>query len=109
MAQAIHLVRRVKIYPIQQAELTSLSLFSTIVSVSASIASLSASFLLTTWWSASISQDQTTKQVGHGAEAICWAVIVGCVGIGGWAIKSRQGQLAEIISESRIIDGPSAK
>jgi hypothetical protein len=101
--QPTHLVRAVKIYPIQESELRTLSMFSTIVTVVASIASLAFAFALSVWWDVMQSKDIAATKLGYGVLVVCGVVILGCVGVGAWAIMERKSQLQTIISESRVL------
>lgn len=98
----IHAERRVKIYPIQEHELTNLAVLSTVVTVCAAIASGTLAFMLSVVWDMAISTQPDVQKAGNGFLAICGVVIVGCVGIGIWAHCSRGGQLKKILTESTV-------
>src|SRR5690348_12802820 len=102
----IHLVRDVRIYPIEEHELTTLNLFSGIVTVVASIASLALAFGLSCWWDVMANPgDKAKVALGHGVMAVCGVVIVISAAIGYWAQHSKNNELTKILSESRVI-GP---
>jgi xanthine/uracil permease len=97
----LHVERQVKIYPIQEHELTTLNMFSGIVTVCVSIASGAAGFLLNVWWNVATTENPTTHRTGDAVMKIVGGVIVSSLVIGLWAFFSRRSELAKILSESK--------
>lgn len=101
--KALYLERHVKIYPIQEHELTTLNMFSSAVTFCASIASATAVFGLNILWDVAIAQSQTAIAIGKTALAICGLIMVACFVIGRWAYRSRKSELSKILDESRLV------
>lgn len=96
----IHVRRTVKIYPIQEHELTTLNMFSSAVTVCASIVSGTAMYLLGIIWDMSATEDALVQKVGAKALFVGGFVILVCVVIGIWAFISKKSELKKILEES---------
>jgi len=101
----LHVERRVKIYPIQEHELTTLGMFSTTVTVCSSIASGTFVFLLGIAWNlatATTTIDPTVRRMSSLALVLGGIVIAVCGTIGVAAFRKRSSELAKILSETRF-------
>jgi hypothetical protein len=101
--RAVNMVRDVKIYPIQEHELTTLGVFSTIVTVSASVASLTIGFLLSIWWDMSASTNAAQLRIGKILTGVSAVIVVACFLAATWAVRFRKSELQKILTESRVI------
>lgn len=101
--RAVHMVRDVKIYPIEENELKTLSMFSAIVTVVTSVGSIVVGFLMSIWWDMFTSNNAAKATVGTGITVAGGGVILVCIGIAVWAQRSRQSELRKILGESRLI------
>jgi hypothetical protein len=97
----IHMVRDVKIFPIQENELTTLNMYSGIVTTMASVASVVVGFMLSIWWD--VFTNPNKARVGFAVLLPCGAIIIFCIAVGVWATRSRKNELAKILSESRLV------
>ena len=96
--QPVHLKRRVKIYPILEQELLTISVLNTGVIACWSVAGLAAGVLLSTLWDMSIGEDQT-RQTGYIWIGFCLAAIGISLGIAKWISKKRKNMLETIQNE----------
>jgi hypothetical protein len=101
--RALYVERQVKIYPIQEHELTTLNMFSSTVTFCASIASGTAVFSLNVLWDMAIAQNQAVSAIGKPALGICGLVVAACLVIGIWAYRARKSELSKILNESRLV------
>jgi len=99
----LHVERQVKIYPIQAHELTTLNMFSGITTIAAAIASAALGFMASVWWDMATAQTAATNRTGSAVLTVGGVVVVICIGVGIWAQWKKRSELAEIISESRVI------
>lgn len=97
----LHVERQVKIYPIQEHELTTINMFSSAVTICASIVSGTTVFLLSIAWDLIKSKEPMVQKMG-------WSVIVGGIVVilisgivGGWALWSKNTELQKILKETR--------
>jgi hypothetical protein len=101
----LHVERRVKIYPIQEHELTTLSMFSTIVTVCASIASATFGFLLNIALDIATAPPDTPQAIRDmrwAGVVISAIIILACGGVGVPAFRSKGSELKRILSESTV-------
>ena len=98
----LHVERQVKIYPIQEHELTTLNMFSTAVTICASFSSGAFIYLLEIYWDLQTSTDPLVHKMGGKAIAVGSVVMLICLVIGGWALWSKNTELKKILRESRI-------
>lgn len=97
----LHVERQVKIYPIQEHELTTIKVLSTALTLAASVFSATLVFMLGIVWDLSNATDQGTKDMGYVVVAVCVLVLIGCVITGAWAFMTRTSELEKILSEAR--------
>lgn len=100
----LHVERRVKIYPIQEHELTTLSLFSTTITVCSSIASATLIFVLGIAWNLATATgaiDPTVRRMSALGITIGAVVVLICAAIAFGAWRKRGSELSKILSESR--------
>ena len=101
--KAVHVERQMRVYPIYESELTTLSMFSTAVTVCASIASGTFVFLLSIAWDMATSSDAATQSVGRTTIGIGVGVIIVSVVLAGWATSKQKSQLQEILRQSSVV------
>jgi len=89
----------VKIYPIQETELTTLAMFSTIIAGAGGIAGIVVGFILSMGWDVATATDSKIQGVGVFVIVLCLAVLLCCGIVGVWAFKTRGTTLKKILSE----------
>jgi F0F1-type ATP synthase assembly protein I len=97
----LHVERQVKIYPIQEHELTTIKVLSTALTLSSSAFSGTLVFMLGILWDISSSTDPNMKTMGQVVVGVCALILVGCVAVACWAFFSRKSELEKILSEAR--------
>lgn len=101
----LYVERPMKVYAIYEAELTTLSMFSTAVTVCWSVASGAFTVLIDTAIDLSIAVPQDRpKHLVVGAISV--AVILAAFVAGKWLSNKQSGQLEEILKTSKVLESP---
>lgn len=99
----LYMIRKVKVYPIQENELTTLGLLTHIVTGAVAVASGVFGFIASIWWDMATSSDENTRHVGGAVTVVCVVVIVACVLLAAVTRSKRKTELRKILDESRLI------
>lgn len=102
----LYMERRVRVYPIQENELTTIGLLSHLVTGSAAVAGAVLGFMASILWDMATSSDEAKRTFGLPVVLVCVLVIIGCLVVGGFSISRRSKELKRIMDESRVTSGP---
>jgi len=100
----LYVERQVKIYPIQENELETISLLNTGVSLFCSFACAVLVYMATIAWDMYASIDPATSRAGTGVIVICALVILLFFGIASYCGYRRKNVLQSIQSQSSVKD-----
>ena len=100
---AEHLVRKVKIYPITEVELNTMTLFNTISAAAFSGAAFVVGVCATIWWDVQTNPGAPTQTLGWPLLIVLLSLAVGCLAIAVWAHFQKGGTIDRMIHEAFVV------